>query len=175
LAVWCVQSVGREVRLIRYLQGTGGETIPDMAKHLSRLPYVYSVHLMPHDAAATELGTGRSRQEQAEALGLRPIRIVSRLSVDDGIAAGRALFARCWFDEDSCRQGLDALGFYHKSWDPRGQCYRNEPAHDWSSHAADAFRTGAVGTRGGEDLTPREIKVETEFELGGRIFGARER
>jgi hypothetical protein len=121
-----------------------------MAKKLRELPYVYSEHLLPHDAEAREIGSGRSRMEQAEGLGIRPVRVVPRLAIDDGIAAVRAILARCYFDEKACQKGLNALRFYHKEYDSRGQTYRDKPAHDWSSHPSDVSEQVRSGHRGGK-------------------------
>ena len=50
----------------------------------------------------------------------------------------RRLFPQCWFNEETCQGGLDALGWYHEKKDE----VRNiglGPEHDWASHGADAF------------------------------------
>ncbi len=164
LAVWFVQHVGPQVRVLRFFQGSGAESIVELAKVLQSLPYTYSTHLWPHDAQTKELGTGRSRKEIAEALGIRPIEVTPKLSVDDGLAAARSLLERCYFDEELCRRGLDALAFYHRDWDEKGGTWRPKPDHDWASHAADAFRTGAVGTRGGIPLEAKPLTVITDFD-----------
>jgi phage terminase large subunit len=171
LAYWFTQSVGPRIHVIRFWQGTGSDSIVELAKVLKELPYVYSTHLWPHDADGIEQGTGKTRREMAEALGIRPIDVQRKAAVSDGITAARALLERCYFDEVACRQGLDALGFYHRDWDPKRQTWKDDPPHDWSSHAADAFRTGAMGTRGGVPLVAQDLVVESSFALGGRRFG----
>ena len=55
------------------------------------------------------------------------------------------LIPRCYFDRDNCREGLEALRHYHRKYNERTRAFRDQPVHDWSSHAADAFRTAAVG------------------------------
>ena len=66
------------------------------------------------------------------------------IGVDDGIDAARLLLARCWFDEEKCRPGIEALTFYRKPYNERLQAFTERPLHDWSSHGADAFRGLAV-------------------------------
>jgi phage terminase large subunit len=59
------------------------------------------------------------------------------------IEEARRLFPVMWFDEEGCKGGLDALGWYHEKKDE----VRNiglGPDHDWSSHGADAFGLGCV-------------------------------
>lgn len=92
---------------------------------------------------ARELGTGKSRLEVAKGLGLE-FRVAPRLAIEDGIEAVRNLLPRTWFDAERCRQGLRALRSYHRDFNERRQAYLPHPVHDWSSHAADAIRTGAV-------------------------------
>ena len=41
--------------------------------------------------------------------------------------------------------GLAALAQYHKEWDEETRAFAIKPAHDWSSHGADAFGHLAIG------------------------------
>ncbi len=164
LGMWLVQHVGPQVRVLRFYEGSGSDSIVELAKVLQTWPYTYSVHLWPHDAGQTEIGTGKTRQEIAEALGIQPIEVGKKINVEDGITAARALLERCWFDEEHCRRGLDCLAAYHRDWDDKGGTWRPKPDHDWASHAADAFRTGAVGTRGGMPLEAKPLTVITDFD-----------
>ena len=50
-------------------------------------PYVYAGHIVPHDAQAKELGTGKSRLEVLESLGLKNISVAPLHRVEDGINA----------------------------------------------------------------------------------------
>lgn len=142
-AIWFAQRVGQEIHLIDYYE-TSGEGMSYYAKYLSSKPYLYSEHYFPHDGDVKEIGTGVSRKETAQSLGLFPIEIVPRLGVDDGINAVRLVFPRCWFDKEKCQQGLNALANYHKVRDEVRQEFKAKPEHDWSSHGADAFRYFAV-------------------------------
>lgn len=142
-AIWFVQRVGQELHIIDYYE-TSGEGMAYYAKYLKDKPYQYSEHYFPFDGDVKELGTGVSRKETAESLGLFPIEIVPKLSVDDGINAVRLVFPRCWFDREKCQQGLNALANYHKVRDELRQEFKAKPEHDWSSHGADAFRYFAV-------------------------------
>jgi phage terminase large subunit len=111
---------------------------------LASKPYVYGKHYPPHDIAVRELGTGKSRKETAKALGLTFEEPVAALDFADGIDATRLMLARCWFDEEKCAQGLEALRHYRKSFNTRLQEHTGTPVHDWSSHYADAARGLAV-------------------------------
>lgn len=141
-AIWFVQTVGREIRVIDYLEGSG-EGLEYYAKELDKKPYVYGTHYAPHDIKVRELGTGRSRYEIAESLGIR-FEIVPNISIADGIQAVRSILPKCWFDAERCERGLDALRSYTKKWDEENKTFKDTPLKDWSSHAADAFRYFAL-------------------------------
>ncbi len=140
-AIWFAQRVNAEVRIIDYYEMTG-EGLPHYAKVLNAKPYVYSRHVAPHDIEVRELGSGKSRRETARDLGIE-FDVAPKLDVDDGISAVRMLLPRCWFDAEKCAQGIECLRQYRKDWDERLKVFRPRPLHDWTSHAADAFRYGA--------------------------------
>jgi hypothetical protein len=54
------------------------------------------------------------------------------------------MLPKCWFDYEKCKQGLEALRQYRTDYDPKLRVFRPRPLHDWCSHAADAFRYGAI-------------------------------
>ncbi len=143
-AIWFAQLVGREVRIIDYYESSG-VGIEHYVKALRRKPYVYGDTILPHDAAAGSLQTGRSMVDTMWSLGLRELRVLPRSSIEDGINAARGLLPRCWFDKQNCERGLNALREYHREWDDKARVFKNRPHHDWASHAADAFRYLAVG------------------------------
>ena len=145
-AIWFAQRVGQEVHLIDYYENDS-EGLAHYASVLQQKQnehaWVYDVHVMPHDSRARELGTGQSRQDILEGLGIRPLHIMPREDVGERIEAARVLIPRCWFDADRCARGIEALRQYHQEWDDKRQVFRNRPFHDWTSHGADAFGEGA--------------------------------
>lgn len=138
-AIWFVQDVGQERRIIDYLE-VSGEGLPQIVKRLEDKGYRYGRHILPHDVEARELGTGKSRIETLRALGLKDIEVVPQQQVADGVNAVRLMLAKCWFDHDRCERGIEALKQYRREWDGKRQVWRERPLHDWTSHAADAFR-----------------------------------
>jgi len=149
-AIWFSQSLRTgEVRLIDYYETTG-EGLPQIAATLNSKGYAYGTHWGPHDIVVRELGTGKTRMEVAAGFGIR-FKVTPRLidgaagvEVEEGIRAARLLFARCWFDEVKCGPGLEALLHYRRDFNARLQEFKASPVHDWSSHAADAWRGLAV-------------------------------
>jgi len=157
-AIWFVQDVGQERRIIDYLE-VSGEGLPSIVKRLEAKDYRYGRHILPHDAEARELGTGVSRTETLTKLGLRNIDIIGQQEVADGINAVRLMLSRCWFDTDRCERGIEALKQYRREWDGKRQVWRERPLHDWASHAADAFRYGALSRP--INKTPKALALPT--------------
>ena len=141
-AIWFVQQVGLEVRLIDYYQSSG-KGLDHYASVLKQRNYNYGRHVAPHDIQVKEFGTGRTRHEAAEALGIW-FEIAPKLSLEDGINAARTIFARCYVDEAKCADGLEALMNYRWDYNTRIDEFKPVPVHDWASHGADAFRYMAV-------------------------------
>jgi len=141
-AIWFVQQKGSAFHIIDYYEDSG-ESLEFYATVLDEKKYIYDTHYLPHDAQVRELGTGVSRVETAQSLGMRTS-IVPKLPVEDGINAVRMVLSRCWFDHEQCKHGLDALRQYRWATTERGEL-KNKPEHSWCSHAADAFRYFAVG------------------------------
>lgn len=141
-AIWVMQRVGQEIRLIDYLENHG-VGLDYYVKWIKEKGYTTAEHLLPHDVQVRELGTGKSRKEMIEEAGLA-VTVVAKLGVDDGIQAVRRMLPRCWFDIKT-KQGLDALRSYKREYDEKRDVFFDKPVHDWCSHAADAFRYLAVG------------------------------
>ena len=145
-AIFFAQFVGQEIRIIDYYENSG-VGLDHYAKVLLDKEYHYEQHILPHDVQVKELGTGKSRLETLDALGIRNIEIAPKLAVEDGIQAARTMIPKCWFDADNCTRGVEALRQYRRDFDEKLKTWRGRPLHDWTSHGADAFRYLAVGYR----------------------------
>ena len=157
MSVWFVQNyMDREIRIIDYEEQTG-LGFPSWAKILQDRGYVYDTHVLPHDGAVRELGTGVSRMETLQKLqrGIK-VRVAKRMDIADGINAVRLLLSKCWFDRVKCDKGLKALKNYERAWDAKNKVFQNKPKHNWASHGADAFRT--MGTSLEESKHGREAR-----------------
>lgn len=129
-AIWFCQVVGREIRLIDYYEASGAD-LGHYVQEIGRRSYVYAGHIVPHDAQAKELGTGKSRLEVLESLGLRNLSIAPMHRVEDGINAVRVMIPKCWFDAGKCARGIDALKLYRAEFDDKLQALKPRPVHDW--------------------------------------------
>jgi len=145
-AIFFAQYVGTEVHIIDYYEASG-VGLDHYALKLQEKGYIYDQHILPHDVRVRELGTGKSRLETLDNLGVRNIQICPDLRVDDGIQQVRSLLDRCYFDEKKTEKGIDCLINYSRAYDENGKTWRSRPTHNWASHGADAFRYLAVGYR----------------------------
>lgn len=137
-----------------------------------RRAYDYAMHSLPHDARAkTFASMGRSVQEMAwKALGNNKVRIVPGLSVQDGIQAARSMLPRTYFDSVRCVDGVDALKQYQREWDDDKKVFREIPRHDWTSHAADAFRMlGIVWSEVAKPAAPQPPKFPIQQTIDQMI------
>ncbi len=109
-AIWFAQRVGMQFRVLDYFEASG-EDIHFYLRELQRKEYVYDQHWLPHDATAKRLGSKRTIEEIVRGA-YAGVRVAKKLSVVDGINAGRVIFPNCWFDEKRCAEGLNRLRHY---------------------------------------------------------------
>ena len=160
-SIWFVQTVpGGEVRVIDFYQNCQ-KTIDHYVQVLQTKGYTYRDHWLPHDAEHKNM-TGKSVKDIMQGMNL-PVRITPKLSVADGINAARMLMNRCYFDQNRCAEGLQALRHYRYDVDPDTKLFSKTPLHDQNSHAADAWRYVAVAIDEGTDSWSEPIKINTKW------------
>lgn len=138
-AIWFLQFIGMETRLIRYIEGTQ-QTISEYLATMQSFGYIYDTLWLPHDAENKTLAAnGRSIEEIVRAAGYKT-RIIPRTPVADSINAARTMFRSCYFDRENCHEGLQCLRHYRYEVDPETGQFSRNPLHDNYSHGADAFR-----------------------------------
>ena len=164
-AIWFAQVYrGGAVNVIDYYENTGFG-LDHYAEVLRQKDYHYGDHLAPHDIEIRELGSGKSRMETAFSLGIR-FKVVSKMKVADGINAARLLMPKCYFDRDKCHTGLEMLKQYRQEWDEKKKRFRDQPRHDYTSHAADAFRYLAIGINNRTTYTkPPQSVADNEYNI----------
>jgi phage terminase large subunit len=138
-AIWFLQFVGMETRLIRYHEDSQ-KTISHYLALMQTYGYMYDTLWLPHDAQNKTLASnGKSIEEIVRAAGYKT-RIIERTPVADSINAARTIFRNCWFDRENCYDGLQCLRHYRYDVDPETGQFSRQPLHDIYSHGADAFR-----------------------------------
>ncbi len=158
-AIWFVQQIGLDLRIIDFYEANGVGA-DHYARVLRDKPYIYDYHILPHDADDREWGNNASsRVDVLKSLGIKPLRVMPRASIDDGINAVRILLSKCLFDREKTDRGLNALRQYQRRYDDKLKRFSSAPLHDWCSHAADAFRYLAQGLR---DIPRRQLSRPME-------------
>lgn len=155
-AIWFIQCVGRERRLIDYYEssGVGLDAYADvLADKRREYRWTYGEHYFPHDVQHRELSSGKSRVQLLQNLGIEAT-VVPQANVLDGIEATRRMLGRTWIDPDRCSRGLEALRQYRREWNEHMKDWQANPLHDWASHGADALRTFAAGFDDPESVKP---------------------
>ena len=169
-AIWLFQIEGQEIHLIDYIENSN-EPLTYYLKLLKQRGYVFGKHLVPHDAAAHEYGSGLTRIEIARKNGFA-FTLVPDISIDEGIDAVRHLFVRCWFDEVKCQKGIMALDNYKRAWNKTQGCWSSHPLHNDASHGSDAFRMLAVGYNRLFDNGLSQTEIDRLYEQNNPRFVA---
>ena len=156
-AIWFLQFVGMETRLIRYHEDSQ-KTISHYLALMQTYGYMYDTLWLPHDAQNKTLASnGKSIEEIVRAAGYKT-RIIERTPIADSINAARTIFRNCWFDRENCYDGLQCLRHYRYDVDPETGQFSRQPLHDQYSHGADAFRY--IGLMINEPKPRRKVQAQ---------------
>lgn len=160
MALWFAQWVGREFRLIDYLEGD--EMAADIglgwyAKKLKELPYTYAPLILPHDARSRELGTGKSREEMLIALGFKT-EIVPKMDPEDRIELVKRYIPSMYIDAVKCAVGVKHACEYRENYDEKLRISRG-PLHDFTSHAADSLGHMCQAYEAPKTTPPKSVRT----------------
>ena len=144
-AIWFIQTVGLEYRVVDYYQASGVKMAHYIEK-LVELGYNYDTHFLPHDATHEQLAA-QSTIKQQLTLALQnnsklgtSVRVVPRIAKKSlGIDAARSIFSQCLFDREKTKDGLQCLRRYAYAKNNETGKTSKEPDHNDWSHGADAF------------------------------------
>jgi phage terminase large subunit len=146
MAIWLVQFVGQEIRVLDYIEGVG-QVLGYYVSELRRRGYDDTLMIrLPHDGVNENNVTGKRYEEHFRDAGFGNVTVIKNLGRGAAamrIEAVRRVFPKVWFNEATTEAGRDALGFYHERKDENRNVGLG-PEHDWSSHAADAFGLMAI-------------------------------
>ena len=161
-AIWFLQFVGMETRLIRYIEDSQ-KTISHYLATMQTFGYVYDKVWLPHDAENKTLAAaGRSIDDIVRAAGFKT-QILPRVPILDSINAARTIFPSCYFDRDNAAEGINCLRHYRYEVDPVTGQFSRTPLHDHYSHGADAFRYIALMIK---EPGPKKAKAQVAMVAG---------
>jgi phage terminase large subunit len=161
-AIWFLQFVGMETRLIRYIEDSQ-KTISHYLATMQTFGYVYDKVWLPHDAENKTLAAaGRSIDDIVRAAGYKT-QILPRVPILDSINAARTIFPSCYFDRDNAAEGINCLRHYRYEVDPVTGQFSRTPLHDHYSHGADAFRYIALMIK---EPGPKKAKAQVAMVAG---------
>lgn len=161
-AIWFLQFVGMETRLIRYIEDSQ-KTISHYLATMQTFGYVYDKVWLPHDAENKTLAAaGRSIDDIVRAAGFKT-QILPRVPIVDSINAARTIFPSCYFDRDNAAEGINCLRHYRYEVDPATGQFSRTPLHDHYSHGADAFRYIALMIK---EPGPKKAKAQVAMVAG---------
>jgi len=144
MAIWIVQFIGQEVRVLDYIEGVG-QVLAYYVNELRRKGYEAALCYLPHDGVNDNNITGKRYADHLRDAGfdVTVIKNQGRGAALMRVEAVRRIFAKCWFNEATTEPGRDALGYYHERKDDARNVGLG-PDHDWSSHCSDAFGLMAI-------------------------------
>lgn len=155
-AIWFHQQVEQRHHFIYYTEGRL-ENLAHYVEQLEELKSIYhwyyGTHYLPHDVGVIDISEpdNKSRLEVLQDAGLRPTKVVPKIRIlNDGIELVRAIFDQCYFDEEGCKQGLQALAGYEWQYDEMHKTTRSTVAPGRARNGSDAFRQFAQGYRSGK-------------------------
>ena len=138
MTISMVQRGPQDVRVIDYIEDSH-RTLDWYVAQLEKRPYRWGTDFLPHDGRTKNFQTGKSTQQQLQALGRRDVQVLSLMDVEEGIKGARMLFPRTYFDQTKAARLLECLKRYQRR--VHQQTHEPmEPLHDEFSHGADNYR-----------------------------------
>lgn len=141
-SIWWWQQQGPQIIILDHYAASGvgvehyAEIIESKAKQYG---WRHGTDWVPHDAKVKEWGSGKTRVETMQTLGLKP-QLVPFATFQDGINAVRRTLPLCVFHPRTEDTGIAALEQYRREWDDEKKAFRQSDVHDWTAHPAAAFR-----------------------------------
>lgn len=168
VAIWIVQFVGLEVRVLHYYEAVGQE----LATHVQWLRdngYEKAQCILPHDGASNDKVFRVSYESALRGAGF-VVRVIPNMGEGAAmtrVKAAQRVFPAVRFNnapdkdgEDSTKGGRLAIGWYHEKRDDKRGIGLG-PNHDWSSHGADAFGLMAVDHEQNKPQTYQELRYKS--------------
>lgn len=144
MAIWVVQFVGREIRVLDYIESIS-QPLGYYVAELRKRGLEQALCVLPHDGNTNHGPVDATYRQLLQQAGFE-CEVIPNQGPGAAmmrIEAARRVFPRCWFNEETTGDGRLALGYYHERRDEHRDSGLG-PDHDWSSHGADAFGLMAI-------------------------------
>jgi len=118
LAICIVQFVGREIRVLDYIEGVGQE-VGYYLSELRKRKYEQALLVLPHDGNAHHGPIHKTYKDHFQDADFE-VDVIPNQGAGAAtlrIEAARRILPRCWFNEKTTQAGIEALGFYHERKD----------------------------------------------------------
>lgn len=172
-AMWVAQFVGQEIRWLNYYEAVG-QPLAAHAGWLRQQGYTPDAAQiwLPHDGDTNDKVYDVSYASAFRDIGYEVTVVPNqgKGAAKQRIEAARRLFPAMWFNEETTRPGVEAIGWYHEKVDEKRQIGLG-PEHDWSSHGADAFGLGAITHEPALSTEP-DMSEYLDISDGGGWMGA---
>lgn len=158
-AIWIVQFIGNEVRVLDYYEAAG-QAFSEHVHWLKATGHGEAICVLPHDGRKHDMVYSVTPKSYLDQAGFKTEIIVNQgqgaaiMRID----AVRSMFPRCRFHADTTLAGREALGWYHEK--QRDDGFGLGPNHDWASHGSDAFGAIAIydATRAKSDAWGKPLR-----------------
>lgn len=169
-SLWFKQQDGKASIFIDYYENNTKD-LPHYVEVMRDKGYKFRTLYMPHDGKQGKMQLGFSHVEMMRMLLLQANLHCEVVAVDrvpckqDAIDAVRSRFSCYYFNEPLCGEAVNMLSLYHRQWDKNTQSFKDNPVHDWTSHAADALTTEALSVDLQDDCyNSAPPKIITNFD-----------
>lgn len=138
-AIWVAQFAGRKILLLDYIEGQG-QALGYYVNELRSRGHEDALCVLPHDGARRDTVSAVKFEDHLRQAGftVRTVQNQGKGAAMQRVEAARRLFSQCWFNEETCRDGIKSLAAYHERRDEKRNIGLG-PEHNWASHGADAF------------------------------------
>lgn len=168
--IWCFQVIAGQLRIVDFYIPESDD-LDDWIDWLEARGYD-GTDYVPHDILAGEWASSRTRTERLRAR-RKKVQRIPRVSVADGLQAGRMSIKDAVFHDDDDERGerveagRDGLKAYRREWDDERKTFRDNPVKDWAEHIGSAWRYLSLAWR--EVVPPQLVKPkpkELEYVAG---------
>ena len=100
--------------------------------------------IVPHDIEVKELGSGATRYDQWQAMGVQNMEVLEKSEVAHGIEEVLSSLRYMWV-ESSCTYIIQCFQNHKKEWDAQREVWKNKQLESEWAHGADAIRYMVTG------------------------------